>query len=238
MTRLELISSVADLRAALAPLAGAGGRPVLVLVGGAGGMDAAQEEAVRAAFAAHVVPVVAGAGAVVVDGGTDSGVMRAMGAAHHAAGGTFPLVGVVARGTVTLPGEGSPAAAAPDAAAVDPHHDLVLVVPGETWGDESRWLDEAAAALARGRPSVTLVVNGGPIALDDVALSLARGRPVVVVAGTGRLADDVATAGEDSAAAVRQVAGSPLTHLVRLGGEEAAIGTVLRRALTGAREES
>jgi hypothetical protein len=235
MTRLEEISSVADLQAVLAPLAGADGRPVLVLVGGAGGMDAAQEEAVLAVFADHVVPVVAGARAAVVDGGTDSGVMRAMGAAHHAAGGTFPLVGVVARGCVALPGG---RAGGPDAAAVDPHHDLVLVVPGETWGDESRWLDEAATALAQRCPSVTLVINGGPVALDDVELSLARGRPVVVLAGTGRLADDVATAGEGSAEAVRQVAGSPLTQLVRLGDDDAAIGEVLRGALTGSREES
>jgi hypothetical protein len=100
--------------------------------------------------------------------------MRAMGAAHHAAGGTFPLVGVVARGCVTLPGE---RAGAPDAAALDPHHDLVLVVPGETWGDESRWLDEAATVLAQRRPSVTLVVNGGPIALDDVARTRAAPKP-------------------------------------------------------------
>ncbi|GAA4287657.1 hypothetical protein [Georgenia daeguensis] len=229
MTRLEQVSSIADLRAALAPLAGATGRPVLVLVGGAGGMDAEQEGAVRGVLADHVVPVLASTGAVVVDGGTDSGVMRAMGAAHHAAGGTFPLVGVVARGTVTLPGDG---AGAPDAAAVDPHHDLVLVVPGETWGDESRWLDEAATALAQRRPSVTLVINGGPVALDDVELSLARGRPVVVLAGTGRLADDVATAGDGSTEAVRKVAGSPLTQLVRLGDDDAAVGAVLRGALT------
>jgi hypothetical protein len=227
--RLQHVSSIAELPAALKPLAGPDGRPVLVLVGGAGGMDARQERAVRAVFADHVAPALLRTGAVVVDGGTDAGVMRAMGAAHQDVGGTFPLVGVVARGTVTLPDESPPA---PGGVGLDPHHDLVLAVPGETWGDESRWLDEIAAVLARGNPSVTLVVNGGAVALDDVARSLARGRPVVVLAGTGRLADDVAAAHEGSAEAVREVAGSPLTRLVRLGDDDAVLTEVLRTALT------
>src|SRR5450432_360755 len=124
-------------------------------------------------------------GAAVVDGGTDSGVMRVIGQAHHTAGASFPLVGVAAEGTVVLPG----ARPAPDAGTLDPHHTLVILVPGDTWGDESRWLSRVAAAIADGRPSVTLVVNGGELTYGDIEHSLEARRPVIVLAGTGRTAD-------------------------------------------------
>lgn len=231
MTRVEHVTRASDLPAVLAPLSGAGGRPVLVLVGGAGGMDARQEAAVRTLLADTVAPVLTATGAVVVDGGTDAGVMRAIGAVHHRTGVGFPLVGVAARGTVTLPGE----PVTPGTAELDRHHDLTAVVPGETWGDESRWLEEVATLLARRRPSVTLLVNGGDIALRDVARSIERGRPVVVVAGTGRLADDVAAAaagsGTEGPDEVRGIASSPLTRIVPLS-DGALLAGVLREHLT------
>ena len=49
---------------------------------------------------AVVVPLCEELGVDVVDGGTDAGVMQAMGQARAAAGAQFALVGVVAGGTV------------------------------------------------------------------------------------------------------------------------------------------
>jgi SLOG in TRPM, prokaryote len=211
MVRVDVIS---NLPAALDALAVGRGRPVLVLVGGAGGMS--QEDLSRTAevLSQQVVPVLARLGAAVVDGGTDSGVMRAIGQARSAAGADFPLIGVAAEGTVS------------GAEDIEPGHSHVILVPGDSWGDESPWLADVADAVAGPAPSATLVINGGAIAYDDIARSLERHRPVIVLAGTGRTADAIAAAvagegegggggeggGEDLRAG--QIAGSALTRVV------------------------
>src|SRR4051794_8713956 len=80
------------------------GRPVLVLVGGAGGIAGRDLATLAEVIRTAVLPAVVHHRAVVVDGGTDSGVMRLIGEARSAAGANFPLIGVAAQGTVTVPG--------------------------------------------------------------------------------------------------------------------------------------
>jgi hypothetical protein len=46
--------------------------------------------------------------------------------------------------------------------------------------------------LARGKPALTLLINGGEISRADVQHSLDAGRPVIALAGSGRLADELA----------------------------------------------
>lgn len=212
-SRNARVSLVQEIPAVLDALALRRGRPVLVLVGGAGGMDDDHLETVGLAFRDAVLPLLDQRGAAVVDGGTDSGVMRVIGRARAAEGGGFPLVGVAAEGTVVMPGGGP---AAQDAAELEPNHTHVVLVPGKTWGDESPWLADVADAIAQGRPSVTVVINGGEITYDDVFGSLARGRPVVVLAGTGRTADAIAAARAGRAADPRaaMIAASELTLVV------------------------
>jgi SLOG in TRPM, prokaryote len=206
------VDAVSDLPATLDELAVGRGRPVLVLIGGARGMS--QEHLSRTAelLGRHVVPVMDRLGAVVVDGGTDSGVMRMIGQVRSAAGAHFPLVGVAAEGTVSV----HPADTRANATKIEPRHSHVILVPGNCWGDESPWLADVADAVAADSPSATLVVNGGEITYRDIAHSLERRRPVVVLAGTGRTADAIAAAtGPNSQdARARQIASSPLTRVV------------------------
>ena len=205
------------------------GCPVLVLVGGAGGMADHHLEMVRFALREGVLPALDERGAVVVDGGTDSGVMQAIGQVRAAAAAGFPLIGVAAEGTVVVAGGAS---AGRDAAEIDAHHTHAVLVPGTEWGDESPWLAEVADVIAAGRPSVTVLVNGGEIAYDDALGSLARRRPVVVLAGTGRTADAIAAAraGRDADARAVRVAGSELTRVVPIedvAGIRAAVTAAL-----------
>lgn len=205
------------------------GRPVLVLVGGAGGMDQEHLQLLSTLLRDSVLPLLDLLDAAVVDGGTDSGVMRVIGHARSAVGGRFPLVGVAAEGTVVLPDSGP---SLRDAAELEPHHTHIVLVPGDSWGDESPWLADVADAIADDHPSTTLVVNGGEITYDDIARSIARRRPVLVLAGTGRTADAVAAAaaghGDDPRAA--QIAASPLTRILAVNDLDAltdAIGAAL-----------
>ena len=68
----------------------------------------------------EVVPVAERRDAVVIDGGTDSGVMQLIGRARSALGGRFPLIGVAAEGTVLVPEAGTPSPDAVETGA-EPH---------------------------------------------------------------------------------------------------------------------
>lgn len=194
--RTVRVAEVADLRSALERLGVRRDRPVLVLVGGAGGMTLGHMDLFRDLLA-DLLPVLVDRGVAVVDGGTDSGVMKVMGGLK----GELTLVGVAAEGTL---GDVS----------LENNHVHVLV-PGSEWGDESPWIAEVASVIAGMWPSVTLLVNGGEIAYSDVAESIERQRTVFVLEGTGRTADAIAAASGDRAASV---ASSPFTQVVDAAG--------------------
>ncbi|MGH3997660.1 MAG: hypothetical protein ACRDTJ_09390, partial [Pseudonocardiaceae bacterium] len=61
------------------------GVPVVVLVGGAGGLEPAAAATCADLFASALVPLIESAGAVLVDGGTDAGIMRLAGRAARRA---------------------------------------------------------------------------------------------------------------------------------------------------------
>jgi len=205
--------------------------PVLVMVGGAGGLTDEVAETLTAVFAEVIAPAVRRHHAIAVDGGTDSGVMRLLG---RALGGGTPLVGVAALGTVTFPGH--PGASIADAVPLDPHHThFVLVDPGREWGDEAPYLAAVATALAPPALSVAVLVNGGEITLDDAEENLARRRPLLVLAGTGRTANAIATAAAHPAGCRDErlvaIATNPLVRVVDVT-DHAALTDQLARSLS------
>jgi hypothetical protein len=184
------IAHIEDLPSAVGRLGLQPPRPTVVVVGGASGLDKAQINELRPVFASGIVPEVERHRAAVVDGGTLAGVMQLCGETRAMLSASFPLVGVVAAGTVALPGR----PVVPGSAALEPHHSHFVIVPGDTWGDEAPWIAQTASALAGPTPSITVLVNGGQISYSDVEHSVDAGRPVVVVAGSGRTADVLAAA--------------------------------------------
>ncbi|HXY92727.1 MAG TPA: hypothetical protein VEP49_09645 [Acidimicrobiia bacterium] len=189
------IAHAGEVPAALRELGLARTRAVLVLVGGAQSLAGAQLDAVEQLFAAVVVPVCAEVGAAVVDGGTDSGVMGAMGRARAATDAGFALVGVVAGGTVVGGRERDTDPEVAEPARFEPHHTHFVVVPGSQWGDESPWIVAVARSLAGDAPVVGLLVGGGDVSTRDVGLLVDAGYPVIALGGSGGLADALAADG-------------------------------------------
>ncbi len=140
----------------------------------------------------HVATLAGDIGAAIVDGGTDAGIMASIGQARQKNQLDFPLVGVAVQNLVTWPGQPPADSKGPKRYPLEPNHSHFILVPGEDWGDESLSLAQVGTELARSQMSVTLLVNGGQIAREDMAHSLDDKRPVIVLAGTGRLADDLA----------------------------------------------
>jgi hypothetical protein len=171
---------------------------VVVLVGGAGAATAGQLEQVRPVFEEVLAPLVQALGAMVIDGGTDAGVIELMGTARARGGHAFPLVGVVVEAMAKVAANGNP-----DAAELEQNHTQFVIVPGAQWGDEAPWLARLATVVSGSKRSVTVLVNGGEIAWEDVRHSVEAGRPVVVLDGSGRTADTLGAAARGAPAGIR-----------------------------------
>lgn len=163
------------------------GMPAILVIGGAGGMTDDDLQRVDP-VAAVILQSAQKKGAVIVDGGTDAGVMAALGRMQAELKLDVPLIGVAAAGTVFYPGKKAEMA---DAAPLEPHHTHFILVPGSAWGDESVWIDSIVSSISG--KSVAVVINGGAIAKADYELGLVSRRPTILLAGSGRLADELAT---------------------------------------------
>jgi len=179
------VATPAELVAALGPAAP--GERAVILVGGADFTEPERLSALRTFFetlAAYCERTCT----TVVDGGTDSGVMRLIAEARSKLGGKFRLVGVAPRGAFDRSSrDGERIELARD-------HSIVILVPGSDFGDETKWLFAAADHLAGGG-APTIVVNGGRLTLEEARIRLAQGHPVVAVEGSGRAADELAADG-------------------------------------------
>ncbi|RCJ41630.1 hypothetical protein A6769_01590 [Nostoc punctiforme NIES-2108] len=185
------VEQQAELPYALEEIGLGGSRPVLVVVGGASNISEADFLRIQRLFVEVLAPVAETLGAYVVDGGTDAGIMRMMGAARTQIGAKFALVGVTPEGKVALPNNLQTAA---DLIPLEPNHTHFVLVPGNDWGDESPWISHVATMLANDAPSVTVLLNGGEITFKDAFYSVDSGRLVIVIAGSGRTADILADA--------------------------------------------
>jgi SLOG in TRPM, prokaryote len=224
------VSAMDELPLALRAL-GLTSRPTLVLVGGADGLTGAALDELRALFVDTIAPLVEKAGAQVIDGATDSGVVQLIGRARGQLALSFPLIGVAAIGNVSVPGE----APEPDAVRLEPNHSHFLLVAGKGWGEESPWIARLASALANGERSVTLLVNGGEISWADVSASVAEGRSTVAVAGSGGTADAVVAhlLGTQWDQRVEPLASSGLLVATQATDEGGSVGAVVRQLLGG-----
>src|SRR5512138_404060 len=156
-------------------------KPVIVLVGGAGGIGFWDKFPMRKAIGI-VARLAEETGAVVVDGGTQAGIMAEIGNQRKRNKFAFPLIGVVFDSLLM---EEKPQN------ILDPNHTQFILIPGENWGDESAWISKIATAIAGDQKSITVLVNGGNISRTDVEYSLMENRPTFVMRGKGRMADEI-----------------------------------------------
>jgi len=134
------------------------------------------------------------------DGGTKAGLMTAAGEVRHSAPHAFLLIGVAPAPELTRTDE-------PGKTPVEPNHTHLVAVTNAAWAAEQRargwssddgyWGSETDAMydlfgrLAQGRPSATIVANGGAVTVDEVRRNMEQGRTMIVVAGSGRVADAI-----------------------------------------------
>ena len=161
-------------------------KPVIVLVGGASGIGWLDKFPMRKAIRI-IAKLAEETQSVVVDGGTQAGVMQEMGRQRKQNKFSFPLIGVVFDSLLMQQEPES---------ILDPNHTHFFLIPGSDWGDESAWISKIGTAIAEDQKSITILVNGGNISKSDVEYSLLENRPTFVMRGTGRMADEITLTGK------------------------------------------
>ena len=195
---------------------------MIIVTGGAGGLDKDMEsnEELRSRlvqlFSRGIARAAVDADALIIDGGTQSGVMALIGQGVADRGRKSVLLGVSPAGKVTYPG-GPAEGSVEDGGPLDPNHSHFVLVQADEWGGETETMYELAEALAQGVlgppppaegagtqddeekmpskeiPVVTVLVSGGldGIAKGEALRSVRHGWPIIVVEGSGRLADEI-----------------------------------------------
>lgn len=186
-----------EIQEALTGLAIPHPKPVIVLVGGAGGIKWLEKFPMRKAVGI-VARLAEETQSVVIDGGTQAGIMTEVGKQRKRNKFTFPLIGVVFDSLLM---QEEPAS------ILDANHTHFFLIPGDDWGDESGWISKIATAIASDakstvaagvaslQKSITILINGGNISRTDVEYSLLENRPTFVMRGTGRMADEITLTG-------------------------------------------
>lgn len=166
-------------------------RSLILLLGGADRLDDALLPKLRQVFNRGIARAALRIGALIIDGGTDAGVMALMGRAIADNGRQTPLLGVAPAAKVTYPG-GPADADSGGSAPLNPNHSQFVLTPGSEWGDETDTLFRLARNLAGTNPVLAILVNGGDTAQAEVLRCVRLKWPVLVVQGSGRLADTIA----------------------------------------------
>ena len=199
------------------------------------------------------VEVAAEQDAAIVTGGTDAGVLHLLGLALSSAPRRPRVVVGVAPDALLAPtGPDASAVVTPEAAAgaesapssedeparVDPQLTALVRVPGAAWGDETSALSEIVARIAGEQPAVALLAGGGDGSRAEVVEHLSRGRAVVVLAGSGRLADELAGPAAIDDVDLTALRATGDVHVARLDESVATFGRDLEWLLARRRGRS
>lgn len=182
-------------------------RPLAIVMGGAAKLSPEDYNRLERCIHEGLAPALAQAGAAVLDGGTDSGIMGLLNAALGALGYTGPYIGVAPRGRILQAGE-DPEGRYPLGAV----HTHVVQVEGDEFGDERGPLFGLAAHLSAGQHSLAVLGNGGSGSEKEILENVRQQREILLLRGSGRLADELVAALE-----APQWARLELQQLVTLG---------------------
>jgi hypothetical protein len=180
---------------------------VVIISGGAGNMEKSKLRRLAPFFSFGIARAAKKRNALIIDGGTQAGVMELMGRGVADQGNETDLIGVAPSGRTTFPGA-SEVENVQDRANLDPNHSHFVLVTGNNWGDETALMYNLAETLYQGNfgkaktergekkvPTVTVLAGGrvGGIAMREAQATVRKGWPLVVMEGSGQLADEIAS---------------------------------------------
>jgi len=143
--------------------------------------------------------------AIIIDGGTKSGIMEIVGqrASKIEQSKKPMIIGIAPAGLISLfnstkqednyKNEGDNDGEN-DKVLLDPNHSHFVLVEGDKWGDETIKLFEIASLLSTNDiPIVALLAGGGRISKKEILFCINQNWPIIVIEKTGYLADEIAS---------------------------------------------
>jgi hypothetical protein len=173
-------------------------KSVVLILGGADELEESRKAKLLQLFDRGIARAAAETNSVVVDGGTDSGVMALMGQGVACRGFQSGLIGVVPAGMVTYPGS-----AKTNGTPLEPNHTHFVLVDGSSWGSETTAMFNLVKALTNkvtdsGKsvkvPATAILASGGSTSKAEVLNAVRMNLPLIVIEGSGNFADEVAAA--------------------------------------------
>jgi hypothetical protein len=182
---------------------------LLFIIGAAAPIDDVQRSRLLQLFSRGIAPAASESGALILDEGTDTGAIPALGQGVADRGRKTILLGVVPSGQASFPG-GPSLDALTAGALLEPNHSHFVLASGKEWGDERTTICDLSVALAAGIPVVTVLVGGGPVTKVELLHSVRQRWPVIVIEGSGTLADEVARLHQGKSAFIEDAAMSEI----------------------------
>ena len=164
--------------------------PVVLISGGADTLDPAIAPKLTQLIGRGLLRAGRAAGAVIIDGGTDAGVMGLIGRAAGAMAEPTPFIGVAPEALIQSP-DISPVEAAGGRIALAPNHTHFVLTQGEAWGAETPVMFDLAQAIAGKLPVIVVMIGGGQGALSEILHAVRRHLRVLIVEGSKGIADEL-----------------------------------------------
>jgi len=141
-------------------------KALIIVIGGASELDDSLNARLEFLCNLGIACVAAEAEAMIIDGGTQAGIMEMIGQAIADRGHRSILLGVAPSGAVIYPG-GPVDSSLPQGVPLDSNHSHFVLIEGNNWGDETNMIFKLADELGKNIPVVTILVNGGEIAKHE-----------------------------------------------------------------------
>lgn len=164
--------------------------PVVLISGGADTFDPAIAPKLTQLIGRGLLRACRSAGAVIIDGGTDAGVMALIGRAAGAMPQPMTLIGVAPEALVQRP-DISPVGAAGGRVPLAPNHTHFVLTQGVGWGAETPVMFDLAQAIAGKLPVLVVMIGGGQVALSEILHAVRRQWRVLIIAGSKGAADEL-----------------------------------------------
>jgi len=166
-------------------------KSVIFVAGGAANLDEENEPRLIQLFSRSIAKIAFENKSLIVDGGTDSGVMSLAGLAVADRGRKTNLLGVAPASMVHYPGKPEQETEK-ETYSLEPNHSHFVLVKKDNFGGEKDMLFKLLKYFSINTQVVMILVNGGTLSKFEVLNSVRTKISIIVMEQSGRLADEIA----------------------------------------------